>query len=605
MFRRMLVLRPLPRGRVVFSARAGLCMGVPVLAGWLAGDVPAGLMAATGGFTALYGRGRPYPSRAMELAIIALAFALSVAIGSAVATVGWAVVPTVALIAMLATWAGNALKIGPPGPYMFMLACAAATAMPADHLNPAEAFVLVLCGGGFAWLAQMSGVLVSPRGPERRAVTTAAGAVAGYIEAEGSSRAASARQVAARALNDAWHALVSYQPAHTPPDGTLAGLRQRTRELNALFAEAMEAASRGGRLPDDALSRAVQLGDLSIDPPAIDAAVARGAVPLGHPDASLALRESLRLRSMSSLVVGRVGLAAVLAGTIAAALELERAYWAVAAAVLMLHQGMEWTRMVQRSIERMLGTWVGLLLAGAVLWFQPQGAWLVVLIVVLQFTVEMLVLRNYALAVIFITAAGMTLATGGLPVEDLGGYLLARGVDTAVGCAVALLVFQLAWPRASAALIPEQLSRTFAAIGEVAEHLAAGDVTSLAARTARRDLQHRAFALSEAYDTATAASRRPRREAERMWPIIAATEQLAYRLLSSCWAIERIGGEAGRAAAGSMFGRTGLEALRQVLGQAAPAVDGAGVPRPVAGVPDFIGAEVTDLYRSLRSEDPE
>lgn len=602
MLRRMLELRPLPRGRLVFSIRASLCMGVPVLVGWIAGDVQAGLMAATGGFTALYGRGRPYASRAAELAIIALAFPLAVAIGSAVAVVPWAVVPTVALIAVLATWAGNALKIGPPGPYMFMLACAAATAMPADHINAAEAFVLVLCGGAFAWLAQMSGALVSPRGPERWAVSTAASRVGAYIQAVGSPEAGGARQVAAQALNDAWHALVSYQPAHTPVDGTLAGLRQRTRELNALFAEAMEAASRNGSLPEEAMARAVQLGDLSVDPPAIDAAVARGIVPLGHPDARAALRESLRLRSMSTLIVARVGLAALLAGTVAATLELERAYWAVAAAVLMLHQGMEWTRTVQRSIERMLGTWIGLLVAGAVLWFQPQGPWLVVLIVVLQFTVEMLVLRNYALAVIFITAAGMTLATGGLPVADLDGYLLARGVDTAVGCAVALLVFQLTWPRASAALIPGQLSRTFAAIEAVAVHLASGDVTSLAARTARRDLQHRGFALSKAYDGATAASRRPREDAERMWPTIAATEQLAYRVLSSCWGIERLGADAGRSAAESMFGGSGLDALRQVLGEATRAVVGSHAPRPVSGVPGFIEAEVVDLHRALRSQ---
>ncbi len=131
MLRSMLTMRPLPHRRFVFAARSGLCMGVPVLVGWLAGDLMAGMMAATGGFTALYGRGRPYRSRAVELALVALALALVVAIGSAVSTVAWAVVPTVAVIAMLSTWLGNALRIGPPGAYMFMMACAAATAMPA------------------------------------------------------------------------------------------------------------------------------------------------------------------------------------------------------------------------------------------------------------------------------------------------------------------------------------------------------------------------------------------------------------------------------------------------------------------------------------------
>ena len=37
-----------------------ICMGAPVLAGWLAGGLTAGLTATSGGFTALYGGGRPY-----------------------------------------------------------------------------------------------------------------------------------------------------------------------------------------------------------------------------------------------------------------------------------------------------------------------------------------------------------------------------------------------------------------------------------------------------------------------------------------------------------------------------------------------------------------
>ena len=601
MLRSMLTVRPLARPRFAFAARSGLCMGVPVLVGWLAGDLPAGMMAATGGFTALYGRGRPYRSRAVELGIIALAFALVVGIGNAVSAVPLAVVPTVALIAMLSTWLGNALRIGPPGAYMFMMACAAATAMPADHLSPAEAFVLVLSGGAFAWAAHMCGALVRPRGPEERAVTAAARAVASYIEAVGSAREGAARQVAAHALSDAWNALVSFQPAHAGTDTTLAGLRQRTRALNGLFSRAMETAAEGRAQLADAPVRARQLGDLAQDPPA-DLVAAGTRAPLGHPDARALLRESLRLRSMSMLVVGRVGLAALVAGAIGALFDLERAYWAVAAAVLMLHQGREWLGLVQRSIERVAGTWIGLLLAGALLWRYPEGLWLVLVIVVLQFTIEMLILRNYALAAIFITAAALTLATGGVPVPDLGAFLLARGVDTAVGCAVALVVYQVTWPRASAALIPEQLTRTFTAIGTVAGQLATGEVASDTARLARRELQHRCFALSEAYQQATAASRQPRQEVERMWPAIAATEELAFRVLTSCWAIERLDPEAGRATARTLFGEGGLQALRDALGEAARAVTDGRMVGEVPAVPAFLRQEVAALHRGLHRE---
>src|SRR5690606_40713427 len=98
MLRSMLTMRPQPRSRVVFAARSGLCMGVPVLVGWLAGDLQAGMMAATGGFTALYGRGRPYRSRAVELALIARAFALAGAIANAVPGPGGGGGPTVAVV---------------------------------------------------------------------------------------------------------------------------------------------------------------------------------------------------------------------------------------------------------------------------------------------------------------------------------------------------------------------------------------------------------------------------------------------------------------------------------------------------------------------------
>ena len=602
LLRDMLVLRPLARPRLLFSLRASLSLGMPVLAGWLAGDMPAGLLAATGGFTALYGKGRPWASRAVELAIIAFAFATAVAVGMAVAAWPAAVVPTVALIAMLATWLGNAMQIGPPGAYMFLLACAAATAMPATHIASHDAFALVLAGGAFAWLLQMSGAMIKPRGPEQRAVASAAQAVTGFLEAIGSDAEGSTRQVAARALGDAWQALTSFQPPRVAGDSTLAALRARTRQLNGVFAQAMQAAAEDRRLPPDLAEHARRLGDPHSPVTATDTAC--GVDPAaGDPDAATRLREALRPRSWPMLVVARVGLAALLAGALGAALDLDRAYWAVAAAVLMLHQGLEGQALLRRCIERLVGTWIGLLLAGTVLWFQPQGLAVVVLIMVLQFAVEMLVLRNYALAAIFITAAALTLAAGGQPVPDLGSYLLARGVDTAIGCAVALLVFRLTWPQASTALLPEQLIRTLAAIDTLAVQLAQGDASGDATRRAQRELQHRCFSLTQAWQRAAAASRVPQRPDERLWPGIAATEELAFRLLGSCWSLQRLDRDSAQAQSRELFA-DGLPALRESLRRAIEALeqDGNALPQAADGLAAFLAADVHNLFQALRSE---
>ena len=135
----------------------------------------------------------------------------------------------------------------------------------------------------------------------------------------------------------------------------------------------------------------------------------------------------------------------------------------------------------------------------------------------------------------------------------------------------------------------------------MAEDLAAGDVGSAGARQRRRELQHRTFALSDAYDRATAASREPRQAAERMWPAVVAAEELAYRLLTACWAIERLGSEEGRRTATLMFGDGGLQAFRRALDDASHAVAG----RPLGPLPDavpgFLEKEVAGLRRALES----
>jgi uncharacterized membrane protein YccC len=58
-----------------YALRAAMCMELPLLIGWVAGDVAAGLTVTVGAFTGLYGSGRPYLHRGVELAILAVSFA--------------------------------------------------------------------------------------------------------------------------------------------------------------------------------------------------------------------------------------------------------------------------------------------------------------------------------------------------------------------------------------------------------------------------------------------------------------------------------------------------------------------------------------------------
>jgi uncharacterized membrane protein YccC len=262
-------------------------------------------------------------------------------------------------------------------------------------------------------------------------------------------------------------------------------------------------------------------------------------MPLGRPGAWALIRLAVAPRSRSLLVVIRVAVATALAGLLAGLLGLEHAYWAMAAAVLVLHQGLDRRQTTQRVLERLVGTWAGLLLAAAVIAMQPHALWLVAAIMALNFLVELTVVRNYTLAVVFITAVALVISTGARGTDDLAALLLARGVDTAVGCGVALLVFLLLVPASVTTWLSTAIADTLDAAATTAGHLSPGEVTTAAAKTARRDLQRCALRLTQTYDNAINGSAHQRRVAEHAWPVIAATQRLAYRTVAECWQLER------------------------------------------------------------------
>ena len=592
-------LRPAGR-RWPFAARAALCMGVPVVAGWAAGDIAAGLMATIGAFTALYGGGRPYLNRAIHLGVIAISFALAVTLGVWAAEIPFLVVPAIVVIAMVATFLCNALRVGPPGAYMFALACAAGTAIPTAHLSLTQIGLLVFAGGAFAWLAHVAGALVSPRGPERAAVAGAARAVARFVEAIGTPGEDSARHTAALAMYDSWTVLVTHQPAQPRPSGTLSRLRALGRELNLLFATAMNTSQAGATALAGLADTARKLAARALDTGAPAERTDPNHVPLGHQGALRSLREGLRPWAPPLLVAARVGVATAIAGAIGATLGLERAYWTMAAAVLMLHQGLDWTRSLQRGVERMSGTLIGLALAGAILALHPQGLWIALTLVVLQFIIEMTAIRNYALAVVFITAAALTIAAGGHPAVDVGHLLWVRGTDTFIGCVTGLVVLAIMTPRTVAVRIPQELVNTLAALAATVDLAAAGDVTTDAARRARRDLQHQTITLLQAYDASVGATLWHRDIAERSWPAVVASQRLAYRVLAGCWMLEDAGAEVAPGLAHTLFGAEGVKHALEILSDA---IRTGTRPEPLPQLPDFLGTELANLHDSLVYDD--
>jgi uncharacterized membrane protein YccC len=528
----LFTLRPSPP-RWQMGVRAAVSTVVPILIGWATGDLGAGLIATLGAFTCRFGGDRPYLNRGVQLAVIALALAAAVTLGAWVAPTPWLAVITVSVIAALAVWLCAALSVGPPGAYIFVIVCAAGVGVSASGLPPWRIGLLVLAGGALAWTTQMIGALVDPRGPEKAAVAAVGDAVAECVANPGDG---AVRGRAAAALYRAWSVLISYQPLPARPGGTLDRLRDANHALHVLFSTTMRAAAAGRPVSHDMAATAQALGRLDGDPAAI-AARDRDRTALGPPSAGELLARAIEPGAQARRVMLRVALAAPIAGFVAALVGAGHVYWAMAAAVLVLHMGVDRTATLRRGTERLVGTWIGLALAAAILIVHPQGPWLALVVAALQFVIEVLVTRNYTLASVFITAAAMTVSTASHRV-DVGPIVVDRGVDTLIGCAVGVLVYLVTARRQEAGRLGDAIADTLDQIAGVSRFLGRGTPTTLPARAARRDLQGSIIDLGAARTAALDGSTDQRTAARDLDATVTATEQLGYLVVTSCWAAE-------------------------------------------------------------------
>ncbi|UOR01182.1 FUSC family protein [Leucobacter allii] len=134
----------------------------------------------------------------------------------------------------------------------------------------------------------------------------------------------------------------------------------------------------------------------------------------------------------------RILIVAVL-GTVVTVLWIDphRAYWTVSTGVAVIGLSAVRRHSLARGLHRTVGTLVGAVLFLVISPLGAQPAALVLMLVVLQFCIELVVVRNYALALVFITPLVLLIsgaATGG----DLVATAGERVLDTIIGSAIAV-----------------------------------------------------------------------------------------------------------------------------------------------------------------------
>ncbi|WP_433630263.1 FUSC family protein [Nocardia sp. CA-120079] len=503
--RRALLLGSAQTGwRWPVAARSALAFGLPALIVLAAGHQQQALIVALGAFAVLYGEARVYRTRWRIVLIAGAGFLTAAALGAVIGdlwhgTAGIIGVAALSVVALVASYVMVATRAGPPGMFFFVLVCAVATRMAAAGISVPVIVGYTALGVLSSLLVSMSPMLRDARAPESAAAVAALRAVDTYVESRKSGPPSAAdRHAAGAALHSAWATVHDAGlPARAPDSEIIRRLLAAHRQF-------------------------IGIADSASD-------VLDAPVPMTRPTVGQRLRRSLTIRSHAATTALRTLAASVIAGGLSVLLDLGRPDWAVITAVLVLNLGPDRIVGTVRALHRVGGTVIGLIAFAALHALAPSGVVLVLVLMALMFLTDLFVVRNYGIAVVFITP--LALLIGGA----LGGPILVpirdRLIETLFGV-VAVAAMWVIVPRAHRHDLRWSESRVLRVAAELVEILRTKPPTDPAALRLRRDLQ---FELVGNHLSGVAAYRDEPAWTGEQWPRHAEIGRIGYDLLAQCW----------------------------------------------------------------------
>ncbi|PAO68785.1 FUSC family protein [Bacillus sp. X2(2017)] len=541
---------PFPWKKAIGS---GFASGFPVLVGALAGHTDYGLTASIGGFVYLYAGGESYKKRALKLLLVSFGIALSFGLGTLLSGTLWIMAAVLGLVGAATMFIFSALGIQGPAPMFFVLAFLVSSGLPADPSQALFRAGLTFLGGIFAMGIALIGWLWNKHGPEGAVLQKTYDQLAACLSAVGTPgfhhaqhqtvlMLRTARQTVLGKGNgrkksqhderffrllekadDIFLAIIHFS-AETP-DGETAKIEKALRQTGDMLAHARvfntfqinENESEPRRKLFEEINEVLHIASGRLEKQ-VD------GEPSRLPSSFYFLRNAFDWKSPVLIRALKYGIVLFAADMFALVFGFARSYWIpLSAAAVMLGTTVVFT--LHRAIQRSAGTVIGVMLAGAILFFKPGGVYIALCIAALQCLLEMLIVRNYALAVPFLTANALVITESMHGGADTGYFMIARLTDVAVGSVIGLLGTMLLWRRFSTKRLPELMRNVIRLEGQFMEKLLTGQ------KADEHKLRMSLVRLRDAYDKALGEF--PHANADALWPAISGAQHLGYYLLSA------------------------------------------------------------------------
>ena len=596
-------------------ARAMLALAVPLAVGYAFGDIGVGALISTGALpTVLSESAGPYRYRARRLGGVAGAAALGYFAGLLSGGIPAASIPVVvgvAAVSALISAAGSNASVA--GLQMFVF-CVLGTG---QHVTGVRVEILLgyFCiGAVWSLLVALSSWTFRATSPERNAVAHVYVELAAMLSAIDEATSRAARHQLTTAMNTAYDRLLTARSWLSGRDATYRQLLNLLSASTPAVEASVAMVNAGRRAPDEvidhfvAVSASVLANQPLPDPPKpseedldpVLAALYAGLGRIGKGD-DRKRREVVpwhkRIRNWAgSLASGpltwfaalRLTLCVAVAEVVALLVPFERSYWITLTVGIVLKP--DFGSVFGRAVLRGIGTVIGVGIGAAVLAAGAEGWQLVLLLAVFAGGVAVGKVRNYGVLSAFVTPLiilQMDLASTGS-----WNVVLARLVDTVLGCAIVLLFGYLLWPGSRRPQVGGRLADSLDSLVKYVDkglvHAPSGETRLDRSRSRRR--AYRALAdLRTAFQQVVVEPSAAGRQAVAWWPVIAGLERVAD-------AVTEVGVTLGRGAPPP--DKADVELLTAALAELAAAVreerDPAEMPMPdneqLSGVVDQIGA---------------
>lgn len=605
-------------------ARAVFALAVPLAVAYAAGDIAVGALISTGALPAVLSESAgPYRYRARRLGGATLAATAGYLVGLLTGGTPALSVPAVILVAAvsaLISAAGSNASVA--GLQMFVF-CVLGTGQHATGVRVEVLFGFFCLGAAWSFLVALVTWTVRATSPERTAVAHVYVELAAMLSATDEAVSRVARHRLTTAMNTAYDQLLTARSWLSGRDAAYRHLLNLLSATTPAVEASVAIVNAGRRTPPEiidhfaALSASVLASQPLPEPPPAPAddgdpllaALSAGLVRIGKGD-DRKRREPTpwyrRLRTWAgSLASGpltwiaalRLTLCVAIAEVVGLLVPLERSYWITLTVGIVLKP--DFGSVFGRAVLRGIGTVVGVGIGALVLVAGGRGWILVGLIAVFAGGVAIGKVRNYGILSAFVTP----LIILQMDLANTGSWnvVVARLVDTAVGCVIVLVFGYLLWPGSRR---PQVGGRLADGLDAVAEYVRAAlvEASSGEARLARsraRRGAYRALAdLRTAFQQVVVEPSANGRQAVAWWPVIAAQERVAD-------AVTEVGVTIGRGAPPP--DPADMELLTAALGELASAVREQREPRsvPLPDAPQLSGVvdQLESAFDAVRGPD--